>query len=105
MTPPLATRTILLVEDNPDDRARIHRVLRGQRRRYTVVDSGSGAEALAYLRTGATAVDCVLLDQFLPDMDGEQVLRGLAGANGRMPLPVTMLTGHDEDELASRVLD
>src|SRR6476659_723287 len=73
MAPRADNRTILLVEDNADDRARIHRMLRGQRRKYKIMDCSTGSEALDLLRRTEPPFDCVLLDHFLPDMTGEDV--------------------------------
>ncbi|HEY0995594.1 MAG TPA: response regulator [Gemmatimonadaceae bacterium] len=97
-------RSILLVEDNPDDRGRVHRLLRGHRREYHVVDCATGEEALALLRTG-TRFDCVLLDHYLPDMTGDELLGRLRAPNGRLPVAVSMLTGHDDDAAAARALE
>ena len=99
------SRAILFVEDNPDDRTRIHRMLRGQRRDYQVVDCGTGAEALERIRKEPHRFDCVLLDQFLPDMTGEQVLQTLRASSGRIPVAVSVLTGHDDDAAAARALE
>ena len=99
------TRSILLVDDNADDRARVHRLLRGHRRTYEIVDCASGAEALAILKKGETHFDCALLDQYLSDMEGVEVLNRLRGSRGQVPLPVTMLTGHGNDAAAAYALE
>ena len=98
------SRTILLVEDNVDDRAHVHRMLRDNRRSYRIVDCATGADALAKIRRGDVDVDCVLLDQFLPDMTAEQVLQQLREPTGRIPVAVSVLTGHDDDEAAARAI-
>jgi CheY-like chemotaxis protein len=105
MTEGVETRSILLVDDNADDRARVHRLLRGHRRKYAIVDCASGAEALAILRKGETHFDCALLDQYLSDMEGVEVLNRLRGSRGQVPLPVTMLTGHGNDAAAAYALE
>ena len=98
-------RTIVLVEDDADDRARIHRMLRGQRRRYLIVDCASGSEALALMRVGDRRVDCILLDQNLPDLEADDILRRLREPTGRLPAAVSVLTGHDDDDAAARLLE
>ncbi|HET9002666.1 MAG TPA: response regulator [Gemmatimonadaceae bacterium] len=105
MTEVVETRAILLVDDNADDRARVHRMLRGHRRQYEIVDCVSGAEALAILKKGETHFDCALLDQYLSDMEGVEVLNRLRGSRGQVPLPVTMLTGHGNDAAAAYALE
>ncbi|HEX5972177.1 MAG TPA: response regulator [Gemmatimonadaceae bacterium] len=95
-------RTILLVEDDLDDRMRVQRMLRGQRRRYQVQAAGTGEDALARL-AGGERFDCVLLDYKLPDMDGEEFLRRLRGG-GTLPVAVCMITGEEDDGAASAAL-
>ena len=98
------TRSILLVEDDPDDRARIHRMLRGHRRQYQILDCASGAEAVELIERQETHFDCVLLDQYLADMTGDQVLLRLRAGNARLPVAVSMLTGIDDDDVAALAL-
>jgi signal transduction histidine kinase len=98
-----AARTILLVEDDPDDRMRVQRMLRGRRRAYRVTPVNSGEEALARLAAGER-FDCVLLDYTLPDMDGAAFLERLRGEGGVLPVAVCMITGHEDDEAASAAL-
>ena len=98
------TRYILLVEDNPDDRMRVHRMLRDSRRNYEITDCTTGAETLEHIRTTGEHIDCVVLDHMLPDMDGEELLRALVKEHGRIPVPVTLLTGHEDDEQAAAAI-
>ena len=105
MTRAADTRSILLVDDSADDRARVHRLLRGHRRKYEIVDCASGAEALAILEKGEAHFDCALLDQYLSDMEGVEVLNRLRGSGGQLALPVTMLTGHGNDAAAAYALE
>ena len=98
------TRHLLLVEDNRDDCARIHRMLRDQRRSYQVVDCASGEEGLSLLATGR-AFDCVLLDHRLGDMTGDTFLERLRTSTGHLPAAVCVLTGVDDDDTAAKVLE
>ena len=98
-------RSLLLVEDNPDDRSRIHRMLRGRRRQYQILDCSSGVEAVELIERGETRFDCVLLDQYLPDMHGDEVMRRLRAATERLPVAVILLTGHDDDDMAALALE
>ena len=78
-------KTILLVEDNPDDEALVLRVLRQHNLTNEIVVARDGVEALDYLfGTGAHAgrdlrppPQVVLLDLKLPKVDGLEVLRRL----------------------------
>ncbi|MEZ4728112.1 MAG: hypothetical protein R3E79_13355 [Caldilineaceae bacterium] len=60
------TRTLLMIEDSPEDCATYQRYLaQDPEYAYTVGVAHSGARGLALLRT--TTPDCILLDYHLPD--------------------------------------
>src|SRR2546425_9329784 len=61
-----ASDRILVVEDDPDARDEMARVLRSEG--YDVAAAGDGEEALAELRRAAPAL--ILLDLMMPVMDG-----------------------------------
>jgi len=50
--------------------------------RYHIIDCASGGEALALMGVGDRRVDCVLLDQNLPDIDADELLRRLRAPSG-----------------------
>jgi two-component system response regulator len=98
-------RTILLVEDNPNDEALTLRALKKNNIQERVVVVHDGAEALDYLfatgayqdRGHAELPRVVLLDLKLPKIDGLEVLRRLrADARTRL-LPVVILTSSNEE--------
>src|SRR6476620_6915913 len=90
-------RTLLLVEDDPDDRDRIRRLLKDAGRTYHFVHAETGAEGIRQIKQGDRRFDCVLLDFHLSDMDGLEFLNTLRGRT--MPVPVSVLTGRDDDAL------
>ena len=96
-------RTLLLVEDDPDDRDRMRRLLKGVGRTYHLVHADTGAEGIRQIKQGDRRFDCVLLDFHLPDMDGLEFLNTLRGRT--MPVPVSVLTGRDDDALAARAIE
>jgi two-component system response regulator len=99
-------RTILLVEDNPDDEALTIRALKQHNIANEVVVARNGAEALDYLSgTGAyqgrdlsDTPAVVLLDLKLPKIDGLEVLRRLRAEKRTKRLPVVILTSSEEDK-------
>lgn len=102
----MSERTILLVEDNPDDAALTLHALETNRILNPVVVARDGVEALDYLFATGIHTDrdvgdlpaVVLLDLKLPRIDGIEVLRRLrADARTRL-LPVVILTSSDEDQ-------
>jgi CheY-like chemotaxis protein len=60
--------TVLLVEDDDDVRAAYAAYLEGAG--YVVVEAGDGREALQRLRAAPDAFCLILLDLFMPTMDG-----------------------------------
>lgn len=102
----MATKTILLVEDNPDDeeltrQAFLHHNLVNQ---LDVVRDG--VEALDYLfcqgayahRAGQGLPAVMLLDLKLPKLDGLDVLRRIRADERTATLPVVILTSSREDQ-------
>jgi two-component system response regulator len=98
-------RTILLVEDNPNDEALTLRALKKNNIQDRVVVARDGAEALDYLfATGAfqgrdpsEVPRVVLLDLKLPKVDGLEVLRRLRANAQTQLLPVVILTSSNEE--------
>ena len=99
-------KTILLVEDNPDDEMLTLRAFRKRKIANDITVARDGVEALDYLfGTGAhqgrdTSVmpAVVLLDLKLPKMDGLEVLRRMRAAERTRLLPVVVLTSSKEDQ-------
>jgi CheY-like chemotaxis protein len=99
-------KTILLVEDNPDDMALTLRVLKKHNVANEVMEAHDGVEALDYLfGTGAHAgrdlrqqPQLVLLDLKLPKVDGLEVLRRVRNDPRTRLLPVVILTSSTEEK-------
>ena len=99
-------RTILLVEDNPDDVTLTLRALKKNNLTNDVIVATDGVEALDYLfgtgthagRDVAHMPDIVLLDLKLPRVGGLEVLQKIrADARTRL-LPVVILTSSTEEK-------
>ena len=96
-------KSILLVEDNPDDEELTLRALRHAKIANDVVVARDGSEAVAHL-LGADGVEAgvlpavVLLDLKLPKLSGIDVLRRLRADPRTKLLPVVVLTSSSEDE-------
>ena len=92
---------ILLVEDNPGDARLLREMLSRQEAldiELTHVSSMNGAEN----HIAKNAVDIILLDLGLPDVQGLGAVRRARAAAPRVPLVV--LTGLDDEALAAQVL-
>jgi DNA-binding response OmpR family regulator len=90
--------TVLLVEDERKLRDLVRSYL--ERAGFTVLSTGSGAEALTLAASGSP--DLVVLDLGLPDIPGETVARELRAAG---PVPVLMLTAKSSEEDRIRGLE
>lgn len=95
-------KTILLVEDNPDDVALTLRALKKNRILNRVIVARDGSEALDFL-FGSGAVlpidlpELILLDINMPKMNGLEVLARIRANERTRVLPVVMLTTSDEE--------
>jgi DNA-binding response OmpR family regulator len=87
--------TVLLVEDERKLRELVRSYL--ERAGFTVLSTGSGAEAITV--AASAAPDLVILDLGLPDVPGETVAREVRAAG---PVPILMLTARtaEEDRIA-----
>ncbi len=98
-------KTILLVEDNPDDETLTLRALQKNHILNPVILARDGAEALDYLfgtgEDGARALpnlpEVVLLDLNLPKVSGLEVLQKIRSNERTRLLPVVILTTSTED--------
>jgi CheY-like chemotaxis protein len=95
-------KSILLVEDNPDDEALTLRALRKHDLANEVVVVRDGAEALAFFYEATRAgheplPELVLLDLKLPKVDGLQVLKILRDDAHTRRLPVVVLSSSSEE--------
>jgi CheY-like chemotaxis protein len=102
----VSNKTILLVEDNPDDEALAIRALRRNHISNEIVIAHDGVEALDYLfgtgiytgRDISVKPTVILLDLKLPRIDGIEVLRRLREDDRTKLLPVVILTTSNEEQ-------
>ncbi len=92
---------ILVVDDNEGNREMLARRL--MRQGYRVEMAAGGREALKTLET--TAVDLVLLDIMMPEMDGYQVLEQLKSDDALREIPVIVLSALDEIESVVKCIE
>jgi two-component system, cell cycle sensor histidine kinase and response regulator CckA len=85
--------TILLVEDEEGLRSLNARGLRS--RGYSVIEASNGIEALEALEEKNGAVDLVVSDVVMPEMDGPTLLREMRGRNP--DLKIIFVSGYAED--------
>lgn len=100
------TKTILLVEDNPQDEMLTLRALRRANVANRIDVARDGQQALDYLfregdyadREGPDLPTVVVLDIGLPRLSGLEVLERLRNDERTTLLPVVILTSSDEEQ-------
>jgi YesN/AraC family two-component response regulator len=86
-----ATRTFLVVDDDPNTLEMHARIVQNHAPGSRVLKARTGREALALLAQGA--VDLVLLDLMMPEMDGFAVLEAMREREAMRDIPVIVVTG------------
>ena len=106
VTTPANNWRIVIIDDSPDDRSEIRRLLlRGSiDRRYSFAEAQTGEAGIKAVLASPAMPDCVVLDYNLPDMDALDVLGALVGPDGLPDCPVVVLTGGTGPEAGSLVL-
>lgn len=100
------SKTILLVEDNPDDVKLTLRAFKRNNMLNPIVVARDGVEALDFLfardayaeRAGKPPPTLVILDLKLPRLDGLEVLRAIRGDERTKFIPVVILTSSKEQQ-------
>ncbi len=85
-------KRLLAVDDSPTYLNELSGVLREEG--YEVVAARSGEEALEWL--AAQPVDCILLDLFMPGLNGIETCRRIKSSAIFRDIPLIMLTAHED---------
>ena len=100
------SKTILLIEDNPDDEKLMLRAFKRNNMLNPIVVARDGIEALDFLfargaytgRNGSPLPTLIVLDLKLPKLDGLGVLKALRGDERTRLIPVVILTSSKEEQ-------
>ncbi|BAU66798.1 multi-sensor hybrid histidine kinase [Stanieria sp. NIES-3757] len=96
-------RTILIVDDAPEDRKLYRRyLLKNCEYSYTILEADLGQQGLELWQQQQP--DLVLLDARLPDLDGLAFLAQLRSLVQQTYLPVIMVTGQEHEAIASQAI-
>jgi two-component system cell cycle response regulator DivK len=83
-------KTILYVEDNPDNRILIRRVLEAEG--YAVIEAPNAVAALKLLENGRP--DLILMDINMPDMDGYALTARIRALPSHTRVPIIAVTAN-----------
>ena len=95
MTAPPLPKTILAVDDTPENLRVVSAVLKDE---FKVRVATGGEQALKLLAAGAPLPDLILLDVNMPGMDGYEVIQRLKQDTSTAGIPVIFLTARVEVE-------
>lgn len=90
MTVPLDKGTILYVEDNPDNRTLVRRILLSED--YALIEATNAYDAIEVLK--GTRPDLILMDINMPDMDGYTLTSKIKSMPGFERVPILALTAN-----------
>jgi len=85
-----ASPTVLVVEDNQDNRELAAKILKTNG--YKVIEAVDGEEAVE--KTRSERPDLILMDLSIPKIDGYEVTRRLKGSDESKDIPVIACTAH-----------
>ncbi|MDX1390688.1 MAG: response regulator, partial [Acidobacteriota bacterium] len=94
---------VLVVEDEPQDRLLVQTVLEGMG--FEVVEAEDGTVATGLLANGAHDFALVILDLFMPGMNGIDVLRQIRRSLATQALPVIVLTSSPDPQNEIELLE
>jgi len=83
-------KKIFIVEDNPDSRELVVKILKAKG--YGIIQAVDGEEALQKLKEQRP--DLILMDISIPKIDGYEVTRRIKEDDGLKDVPVIALTAH-----------
>jgi two-component system cell cycle response regulator DivK len=82
--------TVLYIEDNPDNRLLVKRILLSED--YVLLEAASARDALKILES--TRPDLILMDINMPDMDGYSLTAHIKSMPGFVHVPILALTAN-----------
>ena len=95
--------TVLIIDDCAEDREMLCRFLKQNADQpFRIIETDSSIEGLELCQTEHP--DCVLLDYQIPELDGLEFIESLSQDNSRRFLPVLMLTGQGNEDVATKAM-
>lgn len=95
--------TVLIIDDCAEDREMLCRFLKqSAKEAFRLIETDSSIQGLELCQTEEP--DCVLLDYQIPELDGLEFIESLSQNNIHRFLPVLMLTGQGNEDIATEAM-
>lgn len=94
-------KKVLIVDDEKEASSVFEAALKAAG--YDVTVAQNGRSALNITKT--TKFDIILLDQMMPDLSGNEVLKALKANDATKSIPVAMLSNFSHDEMIKEALN
>lgn len=91
---------LLVVDDDEYDRMAVRRLLKASDLRTVVDEAATPEETLE--RLGGGTYDCVLLDYYIPGVDGHALIEAIGAAAPNVP--VVIFTGRGDEDIAVQLM-
>lgn len=89
-------KTILIVDDIEINRMVLSEVFKDE---YDILEAGDGEEAINLINNGSVILSAVLLDLFMPKVNGLGVLKAMNESGKIKSIPVFLITAADSQEM------
>ncbi len=99
---PSRRESVLIVDDADINRKLLREMLGGQ---FDMAEAASGEDALRFLEQNATGISIVLLDIYMPGIDGFAVLEAMNQHHLLEEIPVIMISSEDKVDTVRRAFD
>lgn len=99
---PSRRESALIVDDADINRKLLREMLGGQ---FDMAEAASGEDALRFLEQNATGISIVLLDIYMPGIDGFAVLEAMNQRHLLEEIPVIMISSEDKVDTVRRAFD
>jgi CheY-like chemotaxis protein len=91
----MQTKTALVVDDSRVARLTLSKLLQAQG--FSVLEQGSGEEALQWLQQAVPVPDIIFMDVMMPGIDGLAATREIKAVSALSAIPVVVCTGKDSE--------
>lgn len=97
------SQKVLIIDDTPEDRHLLRRMLESADERYQVIEASGGVEGLEIIQQQQP--NLVVLDLIMPEMDGFAVLEMLKSTKAMRQIPIIIVTAKELSDQESKQIN